>query len=319
MLKERIIRRILVITASLFIIIVLYTLKLIPNQKKEITNIYYSNSELTGVVYTIDEDNYVSKTNIYVNKETSSLSKIKELLEAMTNKTTKSELLKDNFAPILPTGTKVVDLSVNNGVLKINFSKQLLDISKELEEKMIESIVYTVTEFKDILGVEIYVENNILKYLPNSLQKLPTIITRDYGINKIYDINNLYNINEVILYYIKQDDDNIYYVPVTKYVNDKREKIEIIIDNLASNYIYEDNLASYLNSNAELINYNMKDEGIELYFNKYIFTDYEEEKILEEVIYTISQSVFANYDLNNIKLFVVNDIKESKLIEEIKR
>ena len=42
---------------------------------------------------------------------------------------------------------------------------------------------------------------------------------------------------------------------MTKYINDSRDKIQIIIEELTTSYIYEDNLMSFLNSKVELIDY----------------------------------------------------------------
>ena len=53
-------------------------------------------------------------------------------------------------------------------------------------------------------------------------------------------------------------DEDIYYVPVTKYINDDREKVKIIIEELKSSYLSEVNLMSFLNSNVNLIDYNVE-------------------------------------------------------------
>ena len=54
---------------------------------------------------------------------------------------------------------------------------------------------------------------------------------------------------------MEEIDKNKYFVPVTSYINDDEEKVKIIIENLSSKYIYEPNLISLLNSNTELLNY----------------------------------------------------------------
>ena len=45
-----------------------------------------------------------------------------------------------------------------------------------------------------------------------------------------------------------------------------------------------------------------------LEFNDYIFNDYEDKKILEEVIYTISLSIYDNYNVREVSF--INDSKE---------
>ena len=94
-------------------------------------------------------------------------------------------LLEVDLAELL----KVLDVKLNGDVLKISFSNELNNISEEQSSKMIESLVYTLTEFEEVLGTEIYVEDNLLSYIPNTLNSLPTLLTRDFGINKVYDLN----------------------------------------------------------------------------------------------------------------------------------
>jgi len=112
-----------------------------------------------------------------------------------------------------------------------------------------------------------------------------------------------------VVYYLEEIENNKYYVPVTSYINDDEEKIKIIIESLSSNYIYEPNLISLLDSKTELINYEIDDDVMHLNFNNSIFMG--ESNILEEVVYTISNSVFDNYDVNKIVFNVENEkIKE---------
>jgi len=311
-IKKAIIKKIMITTIAIFTVMIAYTFKLIPTN--EISNFYHTNNTGTNSIYVFDEDNYVVKTDIYINEELTTEEKIKQLLESMTDGNNRSILLKEHFMPVLPEGTKVLNVSLKDKIARINFSDELLNIDLENEEKMIEAITYTITELKDVLGVEIYVLGNLLKYLPNSLSKLPAILTEDYGINKVYKLENLEDINKVFCYYLKKERSDTYYVPVTKYVNDNREKIEIIIEELTSNYIYEENLMSYLNSNARLIDYEIEDNGINLYFNEYIFNN--DDKIIEEVIYTLSNSVFLNYDVDNLSIFV-NNLKITEIIRGV--
>ena len=89
-------------------------------------------------------------------------------------------------------------------------------------------------------------------------------------------------------------DDNYFYVPITKYVSDDRDKIKIIIDELSSNYIYESNLISLLDKNIKLLNYEIVSDTMIIDFNNCIYLG--DDKMLEEVIY----SVFANYEVNKV-------------------
>lgn len=149
-------------------------------------------------------------------------------------------------------------------------------------------------------------EGDILNYLPKSKITLPPTLDRSFGINKEYDIKSSKEVIGVTIYYINQYKDDTYYVPVTKYTNDNREKIDIIIDELASAPLYHSNLMSFLNQNVKLLEAEQADRQMNLEFNSYIFNDVDEKNILEEVIYTICLSIGDNYDVEEVS-FTVED------------
>ena len=90
---------------------------------------------------------------------------------------------------------------------------------------------------------------------------------------------------------------NYYYVPVTKYINDNREKIKIIIEELSTNYINEKNLISFLNYNTKLLNYTEDANVLTLNFNEYLLDDKD---TMDKIYNLIGYSVFANYDVDMI-------------------
>ena len=58
------------------------------------------------------------------------------------------------------------------------------------------------------------------------------VLNKNIGINNEFLFNSRYDISRVVIYYVDKIDNKTYFVPVTKYLNDTREKIEIIIDEL---------------------------------------------------------------------------------------
>ena len=63
---------------------------------------------------------------------------------------------------------------------------------------------------------------------------------------------------------------------------------------------------SYLKANAELQDYEIKENSINLSFNENLFNELEEQKIKEEVKYTISLSIKDNLDIEEV-IFSVNN------------
>jgi len=116
------------------------------------------------------------------------------------------------------------------------------------------------------------------------------------------------DISSYTVYYVSEFNDNKYYVSITKYVNGKnQDKIKLIIDELSASPIYETNLMSYLNSNVSLIDYVMEGERLKLNFNDSILNNGTSDRILEEVVYTISLSIQDNYDVKEVSFLVNNE------------
>ena len=300
MLRKKMIRKIIITSSALFALLLIY---LIPNQEEKLNinqNLEYVNLEVaTNTIYLLDNYNYLGKTEVVVNSTTTE-EKVKELVEVLISSGSGENKIPNGFKSILPSDTKILSVKYEDGLIKIDFSKELLNINKELEEKMIEAIIYTVTSVDEVDKLIIYVEGDILTKLPQTKINLPSTLDRNFGINKTYDFTKTDDINQVTVYYLNKHNDNYYYVPVTKYLNDNRDKIKIIIDELTSTNTYNTNLLSYLNSNTEILAIEEQPDILELTFNSYIFSDVESKDILEEVIYTICLSVKDNYDVSEV-------------------
>lgn len=291
------------------LLVVLFMLYLIPTKKEAEfaeTNLEYVYPNDLETVYLLDSNDYVARVLISASND-SIISKATSLIDALTIGGKKENVIPNGFRSIIPSGTKVIDIELEDGVLIINFSKDILNIDKKYEDKMIESLTYTLTSINGIDSIKLLVDGKELKKLPNSNKLLPTFLDKSYGINKIYEITNVGNIDSYTVYFVNNVNDNKYYIPVTKYVNDyKQDKIRIIIDELASSFTYQSNLSSFLNENTKLLNYEVIDKQIKLNFNDMIFSDITNNDILEEVVYTICLSINDSIDIDSV-VFFAND------------
>lgn len=310
MLKKTSIRKILVSLSALFALFLIY---LIPNGSYENKlNIDYELNYIEEdvdkeVIYLLDSYNMLGRSEIVFNEKTSDIElKARNLIQVLIKGGEGEDHIPNGFRSILSSETKILSLKYNEGIIKIDFSKDLLDIDKENEEKAVEAIVYTLTSIDGVDKVIIYVESDILNKLPQTKKNLPAILDKSFGINKEYDITSTNNITMTTTYYINKYNDEYYYVPVSKFSNDDRNKITIIVDNLSSSPSYKANLMSFLNYNTKLLSATQDVDSLSLNFNSYIFNDSSEKKILEEVIHTISLSVANNYDVKEL-VFKVDD------------
>jgi len=300
-------RKIAVASSLLVVILMLY---LIPtnNQEIEIKNqtleyVYPNNLE---VIYLLDDYDYLSRTKVNVGNE-DLISKTIALTEMLTIDGKKKNIISNGFRPIIPKGTKVIDISLKEKILTINFSHEFNNVKEEYEEKLIESLIYTLTSIDGIDKIEILIEGKKLTKLPNSKKELPEYLDKEYGINKKYELTSLNDIYSYTVYYVNSYDNESYYTPVTKYVNsNNQDKVKIIIDELATSITYETNLMSYLDTNVKLLDYEIIDNKVKLNFNNLILSDITSNVILEEVMYTIGLSLCDELDVEEVIFQVDN-------------
>ena len=309
MLKKMSIKKIIVSSTAIVLLLILY---LIPDNKKEVNlknnSIEYTYNNVISTIYLIDSNDYVARTTISTCKcEKEDLAR--DLVEGLIIGGQKNNIIPNGFRSIIPPDVSIKNIELKDKILTIDFSKELLEVNKKDEEKMIEAIIYTLTSIDGIDKVIIKVEGEVLSKLPNSKINLPTVLDKSYGINKNYDLTNLNNIISYTTYYTSTYNDTKYYVPVTKYINSKdNDIVKIIIKELSSSPIYETNLMSYLNTNATLNNYELLENNLKLNFNESLLNDIDEKNILEEVIYTISLSMDNIYkDLESVSFLVNNE------------
>ncbi|MBQ9018747.1 MAG: GerMN domain-containing protein [Bacilli bacterium] len=287
MLKQKALRKIFITTLTMFIILSIYT---IPNTYKK-DNILRTNLEIeeitgfkTDKIYLLNKDNYLVKTDIFIDSNNT-----KDKIEKIIN-----YLIIDNSKiPVglygyIPKKTKLLNYNIESNSLLLNFSKEFLNTDDE--ETIITGIVYSLIELEDINEVSFQIEGKFYKDYNN--------LNKNIGINKNILYTNTRDINKVVVYYL--DNTDSYYIPVTKYLNDRRDKIEIIIDELKNT---KKGLISYLSDNTELLNYKEENNLFILNFNDELKEN--DPKSKEKTLNTIAYSVFDNYDVNMV-MFEIN-------------
>lgn len=293
MLITKIINKIFRTTLIMFLILTVFT---ITNESKE--KVLRTNLEINNIkdmdktkLYLLSNNNYLVETNVYINSDKleDKINKIIEYLKINNNKIPKGlkgYLLKD---------IKINNINLEDNNIKINFSKEILNIKDK--ELVIEGLVYSLLNLDEINSIEVLVENN---YLENYEYKL----NKNIGINKQYILKNRKNVNKINLYYYNKINNIEYLTPVTKYINDKRKKIEIILDELINNI--PNNLISYMDDKVKLKEYKEENDLIILKFNENFIG--ENKDLNKKIINQIALTIFENYDVNTV-LFQENDEK----------
>lgn len=301
MLKKRAIRKIFITTLTAFVLFVLYSIpNIVTNDNVLKTNleVEYITNLGTNNIYLLDKNNYLVKTKILVNSNNKE-EQIRLILDNLVKNN--NSKYPNGLTGVIPEEVKILDINYDEGYVSIDFNNKINKMEQSAKEKMVEAIVYSIIDLGKIKGVVITSDKKVL----DGFNK---IIDKSIGINNKYDIKSRNNINKVVIYYIEKIDGNLYYVPVTRYLNDSRDKVEIIVEELSSSYIYEPNLMSFLSNNAKLLSYSEKENVMLLEFNNAIFE--KNSKLVEEVKYSLAYSIFDNYDVKEVLIETSGNKKE---------
>ena len=295
MLRKKALKRISLTTLVLFIMLVTFSFDMLSQDKNtNLDEVEYVSNLNTTHIYLLNKDNYLVKVDILINPEEVS----KQALEILKNLYTSNKKY-NNLKGLIPSNTKINKIDYVNNTLIIDFSSDLLKVNKDLEEKVIESIVYSLLEIKGVNNIQIKIDGKIVNKLEKSNITLPDILDNSLGINKTFAINSLKDIQSVVLYYVFNNDNSDYYVPVTKYINSREDKVKIIIDSLKGSFTSSTNLKSYLNY-KDIKDYSLDNDILTITFNSL------NDETLESVTYTLACSVFDSTDIKKV-IFEVKD------------
>lgn len=284
MIKRYALKKITIYSVCLLLLLLFY---FFPSHENIIKEEKSNNKD--DYIYLLDQDNYVSKVSVYFEERTI-IDEIKERLNILIEGI-------DSFKGVIPNNTIINSIKIDKNKVYIDFNKELLNTNIDNEEKMIESIVYSLTEINGIDTIYLSINNKPLKELPISKKEIDYPLTRSFGINKEYYINSFNEINKTTVYFNKNNGKVNYYVPVTKINNSKDDKIKVILNELKSVINSQNNLDGYISDNLEIIDYKKDNNIMNIIFNDYI---YDNDKVLKEVSEVLSLSILDNYDVDKI-------------------
>ena len=288
MLRKKAIRKLLITSILIYTILTIYSIPKLTNKKNEIqTNLEINDitNINTDTIYLVNNKNFLVKKDIFIDSNQLK-DKIEIIIDYLKIKKNSNEL-----KGYIPNMTKLLSYKLEDDHLILNFSKDIKKVPNE--KQLITGITYSLLELEDV---------NYVSFL---IEKIPwknyTKLSKNIGINNEYLLNSIKDSNKVVIYYL--DDTNNYYVPVTKYLNDKREKIEIIVDELKKT---KKGLISYIPEKIKLLNYKEEENVLFLNFNEYLKDSCEDSR--KKILNTISYSVFDNYNVNMV-VFEIEDKK----------
>ena len=276
-------KRIFPLIVCVFIIMTIATIPTISRNHVMRTNLEIEKQTLPmNSIYLLSKEDYLIETKVYLPKN----NKIETLVEYLKENHKQDSTKVRGY---IPENTKILSYKEKNGILEIHFSEELKNMKKEY----LPGIVKTFERQTGIDKVNLYIEQEKVSIPYINLEK---------------DRKSRNDLDTVVVYYMDRSEERNF-VPVTKYIEKDKNKIEVILEELKENI--PDNLMSFVREQLEVIEEEEITDGVILNFNKELI---EEKNSQEQVLKEIGYSILDSLDVTNV-IFKV----EGKYLEMVSK
>ncbi|UOE54603.1 GerMN domain-containing protein [Bacillus sp. CMF12] len=260
-------------------------------------------ANLKTELYLIDKNGYVVPQTIDLPKTNSVAT---QALEYLVENGPVTELLPNDFRAVLPADTKV-SVNIKDKVATVDFSKEFQEYAPEDEKNILQSVTWTLTQFDSIDKVKLTLNGHELKEMPVNGTPVSSALSRANGINMdTTEVVDITNTKPVTVYYLGGDEENYYYVPVTKRVsNDMDNKVEAVVSELIKGPNYASNLVTDFLPDVELLEAPKIEEGkVTLNFNENVFSSFEEKMISKHLLNALVLSLTEQKGIESVAVTV---------------
>lgn len=189
--------------------------------------------ELT--VYLLDGNGYIAPMTLRTSASDDSKRTPEETAVAwMTKSADSADQLPPGFSAILPQTTKIHSIESKKGVVTIDFAAPFPSVPANQERKMVEALVWTMTELPGVQSVKLSVDGKALRELPASGLPLPETLSRSIGINleQASGIALSRSMAVTLYFSARSEQGDPYFVPVTRLVNRQADRNQAALQEL---------------------------------------------------------------------------------------
>lgn len=256
-------------------------------------------------LYLIDENGLVVPQTIEIpvpeSKEVAT-----QALEYLVKDGPVTELLPNGFQAVLPAGTEILGVNIKDGVAIADFSEEFKEYKAEDEQKILQAITWTLTQFDNIDKVKIRINGHDQDTMPVDGTPISDGLSREDGINiDVSHVTDVTNSIGVTLYFLAQSGDKSYYVPISKRIPNSgdMDKIEATVIGLIEGPSIQSGLFSDVPKETELLKAQKDSNGIvTLNFNEAIL---DNQKIISNAsLHSLVLSLTELEDVNEVAIQV---------------
>ncbi len=211
-------------------------------------------------VYLLDANGYVVPVSLSLPKAEGAA---KQVLTYMVKGGPVEHLLPSGFHGVLPEGTRVLGMTIKDGLATVDFSPEFKKYSKQDEKKIIDAVTRALTEFTNVKNVSIWVNGVPLSEMP--VNKTPiSQLNRSHGINiELGDNAVPGRTTPVTVYFQGQLDDNhSYFVPVTRLIPQTDNVAKAVVEELIKGPKEGSMLYGSLMRTTKVLDVQQKDDAV---------------------------------------------------------
>lgn len=261
---------------------------------------------------TVKRELYLIDQNGFVVPQTLSLPKTdavaKQALEYLVEGGPVTEMLPNGFRAVLPAYTRILGVKLEkDGTIIVDFSPEFARYKREDEKKILEAITWTLTQFDNVKKVKIRMNGHDQPAMPVNGTPIQDRVSREDGINMdtsgVVDITNTH---PVIVYFVAQQGEQTYYVPVTRRIsNQQKDDISAAVNELIKGPAYGSGLVSEFQSDVQLVGEPTYEDGkVTLNFNDAIYGSNKKHVISEHVLNALVLSLTEQKGVESVAITV---------------
>lgn len=178
--------------------------------------VYLKNSQGLLVPLTINIEPYEDRTE-----------EIKLLISKLKNNVE----VQQGFKGLLDQDVELLNVEINDSLLTLDFNESFNKYEKNDEIRIIESLVWTCSQYRDISQIKILVNGVELTKMPVGNCPVPRVLDNKFGINN-HIFTHKPNMDNITVYYEDVTSKELVYVPVTIQVEKNSNQIKSIVNAL---------------------------------------------------------------------------------------
>ncbi|MGJ9383014.1 GerMN domain-containing protein [Salipaludibacillus sp. CF4.18] len=258
-------------------------------------------------LYLLDKNGMVAPQSISIELGED---EVKTLVDHLVQEGPITEQLPNGFQAVLPAGTEVVESVVDKqGVATVDFNTVFNDYHPSQELQILQSLTWTLTQLDDVDRVKLKMNGEELTAMPQNDTPIGGGYTRDHGINlEMNDQADLVATTPVVVYFLAQNNEETYYVPVTRRVNETDNKYEAVINELLEGPSYTSQLLTDFREEVALMEEpTFKDGTLHLDFNEGLLSQINGTAMSEEALNMLVLSLTEQEEVEDVSLSINSD------------